>query len=65
MIITSSVIFVISSVSIATLAVTVHTTASNLARIAFNPSQVFTSVQGSGVLSYVIALVPIIVVLFI
>jgi hypothetical protein len=64
-IIKSSVIFVMSSVSNATSAATLHITLLNLSRIVFNPSQVFTSVQGRGVLSYVITLVPIIVILFI
>jgi hypothetical protein len=54
-----------SSVSIATSAATSHIILSNLARITFKPSHVLTSVQGSGVLSYVTALVPFIVVLFI
>ena len=63
-IIKSSVRFVISSVRISTLFVASHIIASNLASMVFNPSHVFTSVQGSGVPSYVTALVPNIVVLF-
>jgi hypothetical protein len=63
--ITSSVRLVTSSVILATLADTLHIIALNLLRIVFKPSHVFTSVQGSGVLSYVTALVPNIVVLFI
>ena len=62
--ITSSVRFITSSVMTSTLAFTSHIIALNLLRIVFNPSHVFTSVQGSGVLSYVTALVPFIVVLF-
>ena len=65
MIIRSSVMFVTSSIRMFTLAVAEHMTSLNLLRITFNPSQVFTSVQGSGVLSYETALVPFIVVVFI
>jgi len=59
------VIFVTFSVISFTPIIVSHITVSNLARIVFKPSHVSTSVQGSGVPSYVTALVPIIVVLFI
>jgi hypothetical protein len=52
------------SVSVSTSALAVHKTLLNLSMTVFRLSHVFTSVQGSGVLSYEIALVPFTVVLF-
>jgi len=57
--------FVTLSVISLTLSFTSHIIVSNILRISFNPSHGCTPEQGSGVLSYPIALVPIIVVLFI